>query len=116
MNILQAQAAIEVELDKAEAKFPAFPVDPVHAAAILQEKAGQLMQAALHFTYEGGSSDALRKEAIHVGAMALRFLVNLHWMESRPSEQVERMTGNVQQPYDNIKVGVYGKVQNDCER
>jgi NTP pyrophosphatase (non-canonical NTP hydrolase) len=97
MNIITAHKLLDDELDNAESKFPKFPIDPVHAAAILQEEAGELIQAALQFTYEGGSYDAVRKEAIQVGAMALRFLVNMVWMNSRPSEQVERLTGNVQQ-------------------
>ena len=94
MNTLQAHQLLEQELDRAEAKFPTFPIDPIHAAAVLQEEAGELVQAALQYTYEGGSVDAMRKEAIQVGAMALRFLINMHWMKSRPSEQVERVTGS----------------------
>jgi hypothetical protein len=30
------------------------------------------------------------EEAVHTGAMALRFLLNVHMMKMRPSEQVER--------------------------
>jgi NTP pyrophosphatase (non-canonical NTP hydrolase) len=97
MRIIDAETNIQRELERAESKFPGFPTDPVHAAAILQEESGELIQAALQFTYEGGSFDAMKKEAVQVGAMALRFLVNIESMQVRPSEQVERWPGIVQQ-------------------
>lgn len=66
------------ELERAEAKHPAYPPDPIHAAAILAEEAGEVVKAALQFTYEGGTLVDMEKEAIQTGAMAIRFLKNLH--------------------------------------
>jgi hypothetical protein len=97
MNIWNVIMEIGCELEAAERKFPAFPIDPIHAAAILQEEAGELVQAALQFTYENGNFEAMRKEAVQTGAMALRFLLNMPSMVSRPSDQVERVTGINQQ-------------------
>jgi len=97
MTIIQALSSIRGELEEAERKFPSFPTDPVHAAAIVVEEAGELQQAALQFTYEGGGWAELHNEAVQVGAMALRFLCHIDSMKSRPSEQVERVPGSIQQ-------------------
>ena len=65
------------ELEQAERVFPSWPVDPIHAAAIVAEEAGELVQAALQFRYQDGSKEAMRREAIHTIAMGIRFLVEL---------------------------------------
>ena len=85
------------ELRRAEQKFPGFPTDPVHAAAVVAEEVGELQQACLQFTYEGGSLEHVTKEAVQSAAMALRFLFNMESLRSRPSDEEERMTGNTQQ-------------------
>jgi predicted deacylase len=81
------------ELRRAERKFPGFPTDPVHAAAVLAEEVGELQQACLRWTYEGGSLEDVTKEAVQSAAMALRFLFNMGSLRRRPSEQEERVTG-----------------------
>jgi NTP pyrophosphatase (non-canonical NTP hydrolase) len=68
--------AIQKELARAKAKFPWWPVDPIHAAAIVNEEAGELIQAALQFTYEEGTHSAMFDEAVQVAAMAIRFIEN----------------------------------------
>ena len=40
-----------IELDRAEMLFPVFPADPVHAAAIIAEEAGELVRACNQVTY-----------------------------------------------------------------
>lgn len=67
---------IREEMDRAEAKFPGWPVDPVHGAAIVAEEAGEALQAALDYFYGRSDERALRKELIQTAAMALRFLKN----------------------------------------
>lgn len=74
---LMAEKDIHHELRKAEAKFPTWPVDILHAVAVLQEEAGELQRATLQYVYEGGSIESVMKEAIQTGAMVLRFLKNL---------------------------------------
>ena len=69
--------AIQKELARAKAKFPWWPVDPIHAAAIVNEEAGELIQAALQFTYEKGPHVAMFNEAMQVAAMAIRFMENI---------------------------------------
>jgi NTP pyrophosphatase (non-canonical NTP hydrolase) len=66
------------ELKRAEKKFPGWPEDPVHAAAILAEEAGELVQAALDFFYgREKNPEKMRLEAAQTGAMAVRFLIGL---------------------------------------
>jgi hypothetical protein len=96
MTIIQALSSIRNGLEEAERKFPSFPTDPVHAAAIVVEEAAVLQVAALQFTYKSGGWAALHDEAVQVGAMALRFLCHIDSMKSRPSEQVERVPGSTQ--------------------
>lgn len=74
------QQAIELilnELKRAEAKFPDWPDDIIHAAAIVAEEAGELTRASLNVVYSGENPNELQLEAIQVGAMAIRFLKNL---------------------------------------
>jgi hypothetical protein len=87
------------ELRRAERKFPGFPTDPIHAAAVLAEEVGELQQACLQWTYEGGSLEDVTKEAVQSAAMALRFLFNMESLRRRPSDQEERVTVNAQQPH-----------------
>ncbi len=66
------------ELKKAEEKFPGFPEDVVHCAAILGEEAGESLKAALDLHYgREPCANKLMKETAQAGAMALRFLIRL---------------------------------------
>ena len=89
------------ELTQAERNFPTFPNDIIHAAAIVQEEAGELMQAALQHTYECGSAMYVYKEAVQVGAMALRLLINFEHLIGRCSENCGSAEYSPQQPQPN---------------
>lgn len=78
------------ELGKAERKFSGFPIDPIHAAAVVAEEAGELVQSCLQLSYEGSGFYKVRKEAIQVGAMALRFLMHMDFYKPIQSAQVNR--------------------------
>ena len=82
-NILKE---VEEELARAKARFPKWPRDPVHGAAIVAEEAGEAVQAALEFYYEMAGAHVLKKELIHTVAMGIRFLMNFEtmtsWMEA----------------------------------
>lgn len=69
--------AIIKEYKRAIDKHPAWPDNHIEQAAIVCEESGELIRAALQNKYESGHRDELQKEAIHTGAMALRFLTNL---------------------------------------
>ena len=66
----QALTAILDELDAAERKFPGWPVDQIHAAAVVAEECGELVQACLQATYEPELNPTVQKEAIQTAAMA----------------------------------------------
>lgn len=80
------------ELERAERKFPMFPTDPIHAAAVVAEEAGELVQASIDATYNTRPDDAelfdnMMVEAIQTGAMALRFLINFGNYSIRPDQK-----------------------------
>lgn len=65
------------ELRKAQKKHPGWPPDHIHAAAIVGEEAGELLQASIDHVYKGNCLKRMSKEAAQTAAMALRFLINL---------------------------------------
>lgn len=69
---------INNELQRAGNKFPYWPDDIIHAAAIVNEESGELIRAAIQFTYEDGEIEEVKKEAIQTAAMCIRFLNNLN--------------------------------------
>ncbi|MBK5145101.1 hypothetical protein I2494_15535 [Budviciaceae bacterium BWR-B9] len=68
---------LQAELERAVTVHPQWPTDAIHASAILNEEAGELTQAALDFHFYVDDKERMREEAIQVGAMALRFLLNI---------------------------------------
>ena len=65
------------EVKRAESIHPKWPSDPVHAAAILSEEAGEVVKAVNNVaTKHKGDSDYLT-EAIQCAAMCVRFLKNI---------------------------------------
>lgn len=77
------------ELERAIAKFPTWPTDPLHALAVLGEEFGELTKDVLQMTYEPGKTNAenVRKEAIQTAAMALRFVASLDAYIYKAGEQ-----------------------------
>lgn len=78
------------EVKRAETKFPQWPVDPIHAIAVLNEEVGELNKAVLEAVYTPLGIDDLvnlEEEAIQVAAMAIRFLKNTNKYEYKPCEQ-----------------------------
>lgn len=88
-------ADIRAEVARARGKFPKWPNDPVHAAAIIAEECGELQQAILENLYEphkGGTGAQVRAEAIQTAAMCVRFLASMdarayRWVESEQHKQ-----------------------------
>ena len=64
------------ELKLAKQKHPYWPYDLLHAAAIVNEEAGELTRACLNYIYENGKKDEIIKEAAQVSASIFRFLEN----------------------------------------
>lgn len=65
------------ELHRAKAKFPEWPTDPIHCAAIVGEESGELLRAALQWKYENGILDSLHEESVQTAAMSIRFITQL---------------------------------------
>lgn len=82
-------AEIAAEIDRATAKFPTWPTDPIHAANVVMEEAGELSKEVNQLTYEPhkSSKEWVRKEAIQTAAMAIRFLMSLDRYEFTPQAQ-----------------------------
>lgn len=75
---LQKYAPIDAELRKAEQKHPDWPVDNMYKqVTILQEEAGEVSKAVLHYFDENGSIEDIKKELYQTAAMCMRMLKNL---------------------------------------
>lgn len=86
------------EIERAIAKFPTWPTDPLHALAVLGEEFGELTKAVLQSVYEPHKSTPadVRAEAIQTAAMALRFLHSLDRYAYQPGAQhVQGLQGDV---------------------
>ncbi len=88
----EALAPVLAEMEKAARKFPTWPTRGTDAATIVAEECGELQQAVLQATYEGGDPEAVRKEAIQTAAMALQFLLNLPDTRFERCEQTAKRT------------------------
>lgn len=76
-----AMKMVMAEVERATKKFPEWPSDPLHAAAVIAEELGELTQRINECIYEPHKVNATRgnvqEEAIQVGAMAIRFIMSL---------------------------------------
>lgn len=75
------------ELAKAVQKFPQWPQDPVHAAGIVSEEAGELMQAVLDSIYQPDKENKgdVELEAMQTAVTAIRFIMGMRgyrWLQS----------------------------------
>lgn len=71
--------AILDELHRAEGIHPDWPTDPVHAAAVIAEEAGEIVKAVNNIVdgKKKNKDSDYKTEAIHCAAMCVRFLKNL---------------------------------------
>ena len=75
MKIQQIVDEVLYELDRAKKKWPQYPSDIIHAVAIMNEEAGEAIQAALDYTYdESNAKCRVRDELIQTAAMCFRAL------------------------------------------
>ena len=71
---LQKYIVIDIELKRAEKKHPNFPADMFRQVAIMNEEAGEVTKAVLHYHYENGGLENIKKELIQTAAMCVRML------------------------------------------
>lgn len=78
-QINQVLDDVTEEFFRATQKFPTWPIDPLHALAVVGEEFGELTQATLQQVYEPHKNeiDSVKDEAIQTMAMLLRFLLSL---------------------------------------
>jgi hypothetical protein len=68
---------IDGEIHQAEAKYPDWPDDPIHGAAIMAEESGEAVRACLNMVYHGADRAEYRKELVQTAAMAIRAILGL---------------------------------------
>ena len=95
-------ALLEVcaEVDRATAKFPTWPTDALHAVGVVAEEMGELQKEVMQLTYEPHKStpETVRKEAVQLAAMSLRFLMSLDRYEYAPRPQHSQNEAPSEQP------------------
>jgi len=74
VNRLMKYDEIQQELERAEKNHPNFPKDMFQQLAIMQEEAGEVTKAVLHYHYEGGTLEDVREELVQTAAMCVRML------------------------------------------
>lgn len=77
LDRLSKYSKIDKELIRAETKHPQWPEDMFRQLAIMQEEAGEVTKAVLHYHYEGGTLDHVKEELIQTAAMCMRMLIHL---------------------------------------
>ncbi len=77
LDRLQKYAEIDSELNRAKKKWPDWPENIFEQLAIMQEEAGEVTMAVLHYVHEGGNIGDVKSELIHTAAMCMRMLENL---------------------------------------
>ncbi len=77
LDKFQKYDKIDAELKRAEIKHPDWPTDIFRQLAIMQEEAGEVTKAVLHYAYEKGSIIDVKKELIQTAAMCIRMLNSL---------------------------------------
>lgn len=77
MSRIKKYKLIESELRKAKKKHPVWPLDMFKQLAIVNEEAGKVTKAVLHYKREGGSLEYLKTELRLTAAMCIRMLENL---------------------------------------
>lgn len=82
-------AEIAAEVERATAKFPTWPTDALHAVGVVAEEMGELQKEVMQLTYEPHKStpETVRKEAVQLAAMSLRFLMSLDRYAYEPRPQ-----------------------------
>jgi NTP pyrophosphatase (non-canonical NTP hydrolase) len=76
IDVQQWIICVAMELKAAQTKHAGWTKDFIHAAAVVTEECGELVQAAVQFQYEKGRYYNMHKEAVQTAAMCIRFLIN----------------------------------------
>jgi hypothetical protein len=77
------------ELRLAEKKYPRWPDDLVHGAAIIGEEVGEIIRATLNNYYHGDKIENIKKEAVHTAVTAIRLILFLNRNEKKTESRSE---------------------------
>ncbi len=77
LDRLRKYSEIDAELNRAKQKHPNWPKGMFQQLAIMQEEAGEVTKAVLHYHYEGGTIEHVKEELVQTAAMCMRMLENL---------------------------------------
>jgi hypothetical protein len=88
MNLAEILYLMLEEVRKARTKFPGWPGNSVMACAIVAEEMGELPQAVNELYWDQGEAELadVQKEAIHTGAMLIRFLLETPIFNGEPDQ------------------------------
>lgn len=92
LDRLEKYEPIDRELKRAKEKHPDYPKSMFRQLAIMQEEAGEVTKAVLHYHYENGTVENIREELIQTAAMCMRMLENLP-ADQQPSSDEEIIYG-----------------------
>ena len=73
-SLLDNWISVDRELERAIKLHPDYPTDMFRQVAIMNEEAGEITKAVLHYHYENGSLDDIKTELIQTMAMCKRML------------------------------------------
>lgn len=78
MTDAEVYAAVSAELQRARTRYPWWPQDMIHAAAIASEESGEVVKAVNNHVWAQGhdTPDDIRAEAVQAIAMWVRFLTD----------------------------------------
>ena len=74
LSILKKYTDVERELRRAKGLWTEYPDDMFRQVAIMNEEAGEVTKAVLHYHYEKGSIKDIKTELIQTMAMCMRML------------------------------------------
>lgn len=85
----QIMSEIQEELRRATTKFPTWPTRALDAVGVIGEEFGEVQKEVLQLTYEPHKStpESVRKEAVQLAAMSIRFLMSLDKYDYTPGQQ-----------------------------
>jgi NTP pyrophosphatase (non-canonical NTP hydrolase) len=87
-NRLEKYMAIDHELQRAKRIHPKYPKDMLEQLAIMQEEAGEVTKAVLHYVDGCGPIEDVKMELKQTAAMCMRMLENLKTDEKYVKEKM----------------------------
>lgn len=106
LDRLQKYAEIDSELNRAKKKWPNWPENIFEQLAVMQEEAGEVTMAVLHYVHEGGNIEDVKSELIQTAAMCMRMLENLPMVKWLGQVLIKMQNNAITDITENWKVKV----------